>query len=238
MSDLYIKDTLTVAQYLITKLSAKGARIITSAVYDALKDSLQPMDEVSFKMAFSKAIHDNTLAGFTVKKGRFGGIFLTDMAVAKDTVAKLEAGCVNAAPPEAPTEKTRKPRAPKAETNSDNSAEADPEDAIDVDGMKSDCLTIRLTQTLRISPDKYNWCLQKLVGTDDSGEETWQGTAYWSTLDQALNGVARKILDKKLKLSATVVSDLNLVAGIVRDCQREIMEEIKKNIDVKYNKSE
>jgi hypothetical protein len=70
--------------------------------------------------------------------------------------------------------------------------------------------TIRLTDTYTLEPiDDRNWALCK----DGSPE------AYWSSLDQALTGVARRLMDRSLRanLKATAIQDLASVVTRARD---------------------
>lgn len=70
--------------------------------------------------------------------------------------------------------------------------------------------TIRLSVTYTLEPiDDRNWALCK-----DGAPE-----AYWSSLDQALTGVARRLLDRSLRanLKATAFQDLASVVTRARD---------------------
>jgi hypothetical protein len=226
MADIYIKDLVIIGKHLVSVLSKPDSRIIAADLYAQVKGKIGEIDESSFKFSLSKNFGSNILAGFIVRKGRYGGILMGDINVANESIAKLEAKALNAPPP-SNDPVVRKPREPKPVLDA-----TEDEGPADIEGVITEALDIRLSSSLRIfPPDKYNWSLQKLVSTGDNGEEMWQSIAYWSTLDQAVNGVAKKILDKKLRLSGTAVADLKVVASVIAQAKSSIIDEIKGSAD-------
>jgi len=222
---MYIKDLYTVVKYLASNFKKDG-RITTKDLYAAVKDSLVNDDEAMFKVGVSNAIKNGAIPGFSIRKGRCGGIFCVDLDATNNCLNDLEQKADAAALPEPKEPKERKPRAPKPPKDED-------EEPADIDGIEEssdDKLDIRLSKTSRLyAVDRHNWALQRLQMVND--EEIWLSTGYWSTLDTALNGVAKRILDHKLRLSDGVVVDLRGLAGIVNEAKEEILKEIKSCID-------
>ena len=78
--------------------------------------------------------------------------------------------------------------------------------------------TIQLTGKYTLEPiDERNWALC------DDGE----AFAYWSSLDQALAGVARRLLDRSIRasLSATTLQEL---ANAVEQAKQVVVAELKR----------
>ena len=89
-------------------------------------------------------------------------------------------------------------------------------------------MTIPIGRKYRIySVDNHNWALQKRNASN------WISCAYWSRLDQALRGVARRMVNGELRTTAVIVKDLREAAQLVNDAEERIYQVLKGEADAK-----
>jgi hypothetical protein len=75
--------------------------------------------------------------------------------------------------------------------------------------------------------DRYQWALQKR-----SGESSWQNRGYWSSLQDALRAVARKMLNDEIKAAAETITDLKDLARVVRDAEHRLNEKYREGYEL------
>ncbi len=81
--------------------------------------------------------------------------------------------------------------------------------------------TVQVTKNWRVAPyDDRNWCLERKHG------ETWTVTNYWSSLEEALVGTSKLLLEVGLRSSIDNASLLSAIEQI-RAAQTAVLEEIR-----------
>jgi len=84
---------------------------------------------------------------------------------------------------------------------------------------------IQVTPAVRIArTDPHNWAVQKRVVVKE--EEQWSAAGYYSNLDDALEALARKLLQSKLADQDRVA--LLDMAAAVREATEAIVEELQR----------
>ena len=84
---------------------------------------------------------------------------------------------------------------------------------------------IAITKSLRLyGVDKRNWALQKVQ--DTAGGRVWLSQNYWPTLDCALKGVARFLLNKEIKGSKLNTNDIKDVVKCIHEAENRIHERL------------
>jgi len=219
-TQLTVSDLAVIQKFFCDVLAEPGSRLTTADIYVQTKDVVSSnLDSYCFRSSLSDRIKDGTLAGIVIKKGRYGGVSISDLAVARATVEAL-AQKAEDAPDEVVEEEEDEPDAPEAGiVHAGAVARAE---------HKANALTVHLNKKLRIYPiDKYNWAIQKLSGTNAVGEESWLSCSYHSTLDQAMRSAARSLLDKRLRGSAETVNELKELSQVVLKAEESVLNEIK-----------
>ena len=81
---------------------------------------------------------------------------------------------------------------------------------------------VELSQTQRIyAVDARNWALQTWNGS------AWLSQAYWSTLDQALRGVARRMVNRELRIRTLDVKDLNQLSTAIQAAENNVLASLQ-----------
>jgi hypothetical protein len=209
---LNARDLVVIHKYLCNELGQPGSRMTTADIYLNTKDLIESSNIEShyFRTSLSERIKDGTLAGIIIKKGRYGGVLVSDLPSAQEAIPGLEQAAN--APPELVSEE-----ATKAPVHS----------AVARNAHKEDAFEILLPGKMRIYPvDKRNWAVQHQTGIAESGEPVWHSLAYLNTLDEACRSAARRLLDHKLRTAAITVQDLHVVSNTVKKAAEEILNAI------------
>ena len=216
---LTTKDLAIVQVFLCEALAEPGSRLTTADIFQKTKDEvISNLDSHHFRASLSERIKDGTLGGLIIKKGRYGGVSIENLAEARNSAKLLHEKAENA-PDELLEEED-----PNKVVHAGVAARAE---------QKANALIIHLGKKLRIYPlDKFNWAIQKCSGTNADGESNWISQSYYSTLDRALYGAAKGMLDKRFRGSAETVYDLKDLEMVVLCAREDILNELKASIKV------
>jgi len=206
-TQLTINDLVVIQKFLCKTLAEPGSRVTSSDVYESTKNDVESNLELHhFRASLSERIKDGTLAGVATRKGRYGGIVVDDIDLAKETIARLEQSVETGKP-------VQKIKA-EVPTGKEHTGE----------------FAITVSSNYRIAPiDRLNWSLQKRHN-NVNGEAGWTNMYYYGTLEQAVHGTAKAILDKRLRTSGEIVITLKDLETMLNNIHKTIVNEM--NIEV------